>query len=183
MSQRESGYERKERDLYETPTWPTEALLPHLPDAEAILEPAAASGQMVRVLRRHARVIASDIEPFEGLDGIGDFLERTDAQGCTGIVTNPPFGLAPQFIEHALRLMEPVDGFVAMLLRTNFDHAKSRTHLFRDCPAFSKKIVFLKRIVWFVEDDGRPKASPSMDHCWMIWNWRHDGPATIAYGG
>jgi hypothetical protein len=31
MSQRESGYERKERDLYETPEWVTEALLPHLP--------------------------------------------------------------------------------------------------------------------------------------------------------
>ena len=27
MSQRESGYERKERDLYETPVWVTEALL------------------------------------------------------------------------------------------------------------------------------------------------------------
>ena len=31
MSQRESGYERIDRDLYETPEWVTEALLPHLP--------------------------------------------------------------------------------------------------------------------------------------------------------
>jgi hypothetical protein len=182
MSQRESGYARKERDLYETPPGPTELLLPHLPPCEAILEPAAASGQMVRVLRRHARVIASDIEPFEGLDGLGDFLARTDAQGCTGIATNPPYELATEFCEHALRLMEPVGGFVAMLLRTDFDHAKSRAHLFRDCPAFSKKLVLMKRIVWFVEDNGRPKASPSFNHAWYLWDWRHEGPATIAYG-
>ena len=30
MSQRHSGYVRKERDLYETPEWVTEALIPHL---------------------------------------------------------------------------------------------------------------------------------------------------------
>jgi hypothetical protein len=31
MSQRESGYARKERDSYETPAWVTAALVPHLP--------------------------------------------------------------------------------------------------------------------------------------------------------
>jgi hypothetical protein len=51
MSQRESGYERKERDLYETPAWVTLALLPHLPASiRTIWEPAAGSGQMVRAL-------------------------------------------------------------------------------------------------------------------------------------
>jgi hypothetical protein len=183
MSQRESGYARKERDLYETPSWPTEALLPHLPSCEAILEPSAASGQMARVLERHAKVIAYDIDAYDGLDGIGDFLARVDPQGCAGIVTNPPYDLATEFCEHALRLTEPIGGFVAMLLRTDFDHAQRRAHLFRDCPAFSKKLVLMKRIVWFVEDNGKPKASPSFNHCWMIWNWRHEGEATIAYGG
>lgn len=31
MSQRDSGYQRKERDAYETPEWVTLALIPHLP--------------------------------------------------------------------------------------------------------------------------------------------------------
>ena len=168
MSQRNSEYERKARDLYETPAWPTELLLPHLPACDAILEPAAGSGQMVEVLRRHAKVIAFDIDAHKGLNGVGDFLKRTSADGCTGIVTNPPYELAQAFCEHALRLMEPVGGFVAMLLRTDFDHAKSRAHLFRDCPAFARKIVLMKRIVWFVEDDGKP-------------SWKQEGPATLAY--
>jgi hypothetical protein len=77
--------------------------------------------------------------------------------------------------------MEPVNGFVAMLLRTDFDHAKSRSHLFRDCPAFSRKVVLLNRIVWFTEANGKPKASPSENHAWFCWDWRHDGPPTIAY--
>ena len=46
MSQRDSGYERKERDLYETPEWVTEALLPHLPTiGEVVWEPACGGGQ------------------------------------------------------------------------------------------------------------------------------------------
>lgn len=65
MSQRASGYERKERDLYETPAWVTEALLPHLPEGlTEIWEPACGSGKMARALETipGAKVIATDIE-------------------------------------------------------------------------------------------------------------------------
>ena len=43
MSQRESGYERIERDCYETPEWVTRALLPHLGNIKSVWEPAAGS--------------------------------------------------------------------------------------------------------------------------------------------
>jgi len=184
MSQRNSTYIRKKRDLYETPEWVTEALLPHLPAVCLIMEPAAGTGKMVRILERDAKVWAQDIEPDPCLHAVGDFRQSTISTSCGvchGIVTNPPFELATEFIEHALRLTEPVNGFVAMLLRTDFDHAKSRTHLFRDCPAFSKKLVLMKRIVWFVEDDGKPKASPSYNHAWFLWNHQHEGQPTLAY--
>ena len=191
MSQRESGYARKERDLYETPEWVTEALLPHLPSMDWIWEPACGSGKMARVLRRHCYVDMSDIDPLTPLGeptaGRYDFLSRirgswVPTETRVGIVTNPPYDLATEFCEHALRLMEPVQGLVAMLLRTDFDHAKSRTHLFRDCPAFAKKVVLMKRICWFVEANGKPKASPSFNHAWYIWDWKHEGPPTIGYG-
>lgn len=183
MSQRESGYERKQRDLYETPEWVTRALLPHLPKLHVIWEPACGSGKMVRVLSDLTQatiVFGSDIE--DSVDN--DFLLRSLPSGkpWDAIITNPPYELATEFCEHALRLMEPARGVVAMLLRTDFDHAKSRAHLFRDCPAFQQKLVLMKRIAWFVEADGRPKASPSFNHAWYIWNWEHEGPPTIAYG-
>ncbi len=179
MSQRDSGYARKERDLYETPEWVTLALLPHLRQLGGIWEPACGSGQMVRALERnYSYVLGSD------LDRGDDFLMLPlpeDSQ-VDAIITNPPYELAEKFCDHALRLMERARGMVAMMLRTDFDHAKSRAHLFRDCPAFAKKLVLMKRIVWFVEADGKPKASPSFNHAWYIWDWRHEGSPSIAYG-
>ena len=64
MSQRPSGYERKEWDLYETPEWVTEAVIPHLPWVGGpIWEPAAGSGKMVAVLGKHFdKVLATDAQ-------------------------------------------------------------------------------------------------------------------------
>lgn len=172
MSQRDSGYERKERDLYETPEWVTDALLPHIPNLLRIWEPACGSGRMARVLDQAGNVLtASDISSGD------DFLSAK----CSlhqAIVTNPPYILAREFIEHALELMCPQDGVVAMLLRTDFDHAKTRQHLFSDCAQFAKKIVLTRRIQWF-EDS---KGSPSFNHAWFIWDWKHQGAPTLAYG-
>lgn len=183
MSQRNSEYERKERDLYETPAWVTTALRVHMPRAVAkAWEPAAGTGKMSGVLASWCGgVVSSDIEPHP-LCYTQEFLSAELRDGCDAIITNPPYQLATEFCEHALRLMEPTNGVVAMLLRTDFDHAKSRTHLFRDNPAFCKKVVLMRRIVWFVEDDGKPKASPSFNHAWYVWDFAHNGPPTIGYG-
>jgi hypothetical protein len=173
VSQRESGYERKERDVYETPAWVTDCLIAvaHMP--RFIWEPAAGSGQMVRALRSHNHAVyESDISTGE------DFLMRQDAPfWCEAIVTNPPYNLAREFIEHALALMEPLDGTVAMLLRTDYDHAKTRQHLFGNCDAFRRKIVLTKRIKWFEDSRG----APSFNHAWFIWDWRHHGAAILSY--
>jgi hypothetical protein len=172
MSQRESGYERKALDQYETPSWVTLALVPHLPEINGIIwEPACGGGKMVAALRQAGfDVIGSDIT--EGMD----FLHHAPPQtGISAIITNPPYALAREFIEHALHF----DGvrLVAMLLRTDFDHAATRAHLFDDCPMFAKKVVLTKRIRWFEDSTG----SPSFNHCWMIWDRQHQGEPTLAY--
>lgn len=196
MSQRKSGYARKERDLYETPEWVTEALIPHLPRQLFLTwEPACGSGKMVRALSRsrgdcwaliHGTDIATGVD-FLAAD-LPDFFEwtpirsRGDINGKPdSIITNPPYEFGPQFCEHALKLMEPVGGLVAMLMRTDFDHAETRSHLFRDCPAFAKKVVLTRRIVWFKPEPGAKGKSPSFNHAWFIWDWKHEGPPTIGY--
>jgi hypothetical protein len=50
MSQRLSGYKRKDGDCYETPAWVTQALLPHLVQARQVWEARADAGH--RVVRR-----------------------------------------------------------------------------------------------------------------------------------
>jgi hypothetical protein len=175
MSQRDSGYERKERDLYETPAWATLAVCPHLPKRlHKIWEPAAGGGKMVEALKQSGlSVVGSDIA-----NGGSDFLTVKTVANTGGIVTNPPYVLAQEFISHALELMQPSAGFVAMLLRTDFDHAKTRQFLFSYCPPFAKKLVLTKRIQWF-EDS---KGSPSFNHAWFIWDWQNKGAPTLAYG-
>lgn len=177
MSQRHSGYERKPHDQYDTPEWVTEALIPHIPGRiTSIWEPACGKGQMSKVLGSRWPVIATDIQ--RGID----FLEQKELLGeVNAIITNPPYGLGPQFIEHALELLRPVRGFVAMLFKIDYDHAKTRQHLFRDCPIFSKQVVLTKRIVWFQREDGK-RPGPSENHAWFCWDWEHQGPAVKAYG-
>jgi hypothetical protein len=115
-------------------------------------------------------VHASDIEP-----GGCHFLAcKQTPDNCEAIITNPPYKLAVQFCEHALRLTKAVRGVVVMLLRVDFDSVKGRANL-HDNPAWAKKLVLTKRIVWF--EGGK---SPSFNHASYIWDWRHAGPPTIS---
>lgn len=176
MAQRHSDYDRKPNDLYTTPPWVTRALLPHIPHGvQRIWEPAAGVGRMVDALNDPERDRYCYATDLQGGDNVAqlDFLgEAVPTFEFDSIITNPPFSLAHQFIVRALQRTRPSAGFVAMLLRTDFDHAKSRVGIFRDCRAFHKKLVLTKRIVWFVDPlTGKPKASPSENHCWMLWDW------------
>jgi hypothetical protein len=172
MSQRDSGYQRKERDCYETPEWVTLALAPHLRTTNCVVwEPACGSGKMVNALLKIGfDVTASDIATGR------DFLSQPAPKPFRAIITNPPYDLAAEFIHRAI-MMIPTHGFVAMLLRTDFDHAKTRADLFGKHPYFAKKVVLTKRIKWFEDSKGQP----SFNHAWFIWDYMHIGPPTLAY--
>jgi hypothetical protein len=126
------------------------------------------SGKLVAVLRAY------------GIDAVGtseDFLViSAPPPDVDGIVTNPPYGvqgrLAEAFIAHALELVP----FVAMLLRNDFDSAKSRQYLFRHNPHFAGKLVLLNRIRFF---DG--PSAPSDNHSWVLFDRGHHGPPVIHY--
>jgi hypothetical protein len=173
VSQRVSGYERREGDSYETPAWVAQVVVPYLSKhALHVWCPADGPASKLALSLRQ--------EGFKIVATNDDFLAKTSLphDGITAIVTNPPFGqsgrLACQFIAHALELV-PV---VAMLLRIDFDSGKTRTNLFRDCRAFAGKVVLLDRVVWF-EREGA--LGPSDNHAWFIWNAHHRGPPTISY--
>jgi hypothetical protein len=166
MSRVDSNYERKDRDLYETPAWVTQAL---------IWEPACGNGAIVRVLADNGY----HVHATDKVDG-EDFFATNDSHGSDGIVTNPPYTDSAVFVQHAIDLMMPRSGYVAMLLPIDYDSAKSRRELFADCPVFAGKIVLLRRIVWFERDDGK-RAQPSENHAWYLWSWTPHGRPTIRY--
>src|SRR5580765_6210105 len=185
MSQRKSGYKRQKLDDYQTrESWVTEALIPALPEhwwyqqPAVVWEPAAGEGFMVRALRGSGfKVFATDISRL----GKKDFLKLRKPPGMLprridAIITNPPYSHATEFIEHALKLAHH-RAFVCMLLRCDFDSAKSRQHLFGGCEQFACKLVLTKRINWFEHRI----ASPSFNHAWYIWDKAHRGSAEIKY--
>lgn len=171
MAQRNSGYRRKRNDAYFTPSWVTEALLPHIPKRiNQVWEPACGRGAIADVLRKRIQLIhRTDLNTGH------DFL--TTKHENDSVITNPPYGLAEEFIRRALEVTWKRRGFVAMLLATDFDHAKRRQYLFGGCPQFAKKLVLTKRIVWFK----KVIASPSSNHAWFMWDWKQTSPPTIAY--
>ena len=192
MAQRFSGYERRDREYYPTPEWVTRALLDHIGTGpRQIWEPACGNGEMALVMRERGHsVFMSDIEPgarVKALDALAfDFLARDRApvwpEHITDIITNPPYGLGGRmalgFIIRSLELTRERGGLVAMLLKDNYDSARGRKAIFRDNPAWSMKLVLMRRIVWFESDSGH---GPSENHAWYIWDWKHSGPARLFY--
>jgi hypothetical protein len=174
MSQRASGYARRANEDYPTPAWVVGAIAVYLlKRGLRIWEPAAGHGALA------AALIA---EGFQVVATTDDFFLRTRAPHphIEAIVTNPPYGVdrrnaqACDFIRHALSFSAVRK--VAMLLRVDFDSAKTRADLFRDCPVFAGKIVLLDRIKWF-----EGPSSPSDNHAWFVWDRGHHGRPWIAY--
>jgi hypothetical protein len=175
MAQRNSGYERRPFDLYETPGWVTESLLPFIPKRiRRVLEPAAGKGAIVKVLQANFYgVLATDLNEFiDGKICAADFLDESYpiSSWPEAIITNPPYNKASEFARKSVRIMMKRKGFVALLLAENFDCAKGREDIFGGCPYYSTKIVLTRRIKWF--DGG---SSPSSNHAWFLWDEKADG--------
>jgi len=61
-----------------------------------------------------------------------------------------------------------------MLLPAEYHFARGRADLFRH-PAFARIVVLNKRIRWIKDS----KGSPSENHSWFVWDWRHKGPPHV----
>lgn len=180
----DSGYERIEADHYNTPHENLNCLLEHVTIHQKVWECAAGKGNLSEQLNEFGHdVWSSDIIDY----GFGDrftlanFLEQTELPdpGIRAIVSNPPYfdDMPEQFIRHALKLMKPVKGQVAMFLRNEYDCSKGRMDLF-GLPPFHKKIIVTKRPRW-VEGS---KGSPRHNYSWFVWDWRQvSGAGSIAY--
>lgn len=172
--------ERKD-DLYETPTEATLALLraerlPHF-----LWECASGRGAIVRVLRAAGHdVTGSDLvdygEPthFHGRDFL---MEQRAPDNCQGIVTNPPFKLANQFVAHALTLCP----LVVMLLRLAFLESEGRRGIL-DNGYLARVHVFRNRLP-MMHRDGFSRTSKlnssSIPFAWFVWDRNHQGPTEL----
>ncbi|UPT91425.1 class I SAM-dependent methyltransferase [Bradyrhizobium barranii subsp. apii] len=170
-------------DLYETPAVATHALLKAEKLPQILWEPACGPGAIVRVLREAGhQVLATDLIYHDSLDqdhGGRDFLlERelpklADGNAVEAIVTNPPFKLAGEFVEHAMKLCPRL----IMLLRLTFYESKRRNSIL-DGGQLARVHVFRNRLPMMHRADwDGPRVSNPTAFAWFVWDRHHAGPS------
>ena len=100
-------------------------------------------------------------------------LEKRLPDGVTAIVTNPPYGrrgekLLIKFIEHALELLRPVGGMLALLVPIQWAAGQEASELCQPTkPEHVATVVLADRINWI----GIPaKNRGNHNHCWLVWD-------------
>lgn len=170
---------REEADFYETPTWVTEAIIPHVraaiegtPSPRRLWEPACGNGAISRVLNVQgvgAQVCSSDLHQrdWDGMQQY-DFLtrkqewHRSQIGQWSCIITNPPYALAERFIERASQYLTE-DGCLFLLLRLGILGAQARAEFWRRHPP--KHLYITPQRPKFREDG----KSDSAEYAWLAW--------------
>jgi methylase of polypeptide subunit release factors len=176
--------ERREQDFYSTPEWCTKVLLDAYPlswlgrfSPPVIVEPCAGSGAISKVIKQYypdCKLIQYEIrsEEEQNLKQYGelqiiDFLKVTEKNtNVNYVITNPPFSLAKEFIEHS-HYLYPFANIIMLLPLTLYGSAKRYN--------FWKK--FIPASQWILTD--RPSftghGSDSSVYCWIGWKTSDKG--------
>ena len=166
-------------DLYETPPEAVRALLGVEKLPQGLWEPACGPGSIVRVLRAVGhQVVATDLNDYgcpDSAAGIDFLMECSAPKLIQAIVTNPPYQLANEFVQHALDLCP----MVVMLLRLAFLESERRVPIL-DGGELARVHVFRNRLPMMHRDGWTgPKSSNSIAFAWFVWDRNHQGPPVL----
>lgn len=157
MSATNRGAKRELNDNYATPDYAFKPIIPYLPKTTQIWEPASGDGRLVNWMNE-AGVDADGCDIIRGYDFLGDL------RNYAFILTNPPFSLALEFCDHAIKHADEV----MMLLRLNFLGSKKRKEWFK---AHEPNAIFvLSERPSFVK--GKTDAT---EYGWFYWGFRYRG--------
>lgn len=169
---------RVPHDFYPTPPEGTRALLSVERFHGSIWEPACGDGAISKVLAAQGyHVVSTDlVHRGYGIGGI-NFLTETTTR-ARNIVTNPPYGsgLADAFVRHALHLVAPVGGRVAMLLNLASLAHPMRHHQWTRRPP--SNVYILDELTCWPNGVERSFAAEHR-YCWAVWKPGHVGHPTL----
>ena len=169
--------EREHHDFYATDPVAAEWLIKLEDLNHNILEPACGQGHLSKVFEKHGFNVKSTdlIDRGYGQGGV-DFFSCTD-NWCGDIVTNPPYSVAQEFVEHALSLVEPGNK-VCMFLKVQFLEGKARRKLFEVAPpkrvwVSSSRIACIK--------NGTEVANAIQAYAWYVWEKGYQGDTVLKW--
>lgn len=166
---------RPDNDFYPTPPDGTLGLLKKEFFVGDIWECACGNGAMSRVLESEGyKVISTDLEP-RGYGTKQDFL-TTKTLLAPNVVTNPPFKLAKEFVDHALELGCDT---TAMLCKLAFLEGQDRGEWFPTTPLRSV-YVFSKRLL-MTRNGETPRGTGMIAFAWFVWERGYSGQPRIGW--
>lgn len=172
-----SDSERETNDFYATDPKAVEWLLKLETFNHNVWEPACGQGHISKVLIQNGYEVKSTDLVDRGY-GQGD----VDFLGCNevfdgDIITNPPYSMAQEFVEHALSLV-PDGHKVCMFLKVQFLEGKSRKRLFEENPprrvwVSSSRIACIK--------NGTEVCSAIQAYAWYVWEKGYHGDPALKW--
>lgn len=161
---RGSGSPRKRQhaDWYPTPADVTKVLLQRVSFEGKVSEPCCGDGSLARVIESFGYdVIGTDLHDRGYGVGHGKAFDilKMEKLPAPNIVTNPPFNIAAEIIDHLLAFKPEK---MALLLKASFWHAKTRQRLFDLYPP--SRIIAL---TW--RPDFLHLKRPTMEVMWCVW--------------
>lgn len=170
---------RQAEDFYATEPTAVYELLEREKFRDTVLEPCVGMGHIAHVLTDCGyNVIAQDVVD-RGYPNttIKDFL--TQECNLCDIVTNPPYVLAKEFVEHALDI-SPKGTKVAMFLKLTFLESISRKELFERYPIKTLWVCSQRRNC-AKNGDFEKYPSSAVAYGWYVWEKGYKGDSVIKW--
>ena len=166
--------DREKDDFYATHPSAIDHLLTVEKFNARILEPACGMGHLSKRLIEHGYDVTSYDLRDRGYGETKDFFSIPAWEG--DIITNPPYKHAPEFIRHALEIVES-GAKVAMFLKILFLESKGRQQMFRELPPI-RIYVSSSRIPCALNGVFTGKSSATC-YAWYVWEQGYSGLPTI----
>lgn len=174
-----TDHNRGSFDYYATEPKATELLLKLEHFNNNILEPCCGEGHISEVLKRGGYHVTSRDLINRGYGEQADFLDMANTEWNGDIITNPPYALAKEFVEKAIRII-PRGNKVAMFLKLTFLEGKQRRELFRIFPPI-RVWVSSSRLACAMNGDFEKYSGSATAYAWFIWQKGFKGDPIIKW--
>lgn len=176
--------ERAENDYYATPYESTRALLDIEKFEGDFIEPCVGGGHIAEILKEYypdREVVGVDLIDRGYKNTIVSNYFDYKFDGDYNIVTNPPYSLAQEFLEHSMEQVK--DGKkIAMFLKIQFLEGAKRRELFKKYPPKYIYVFSKRQNPWRngspIDENGKPWSS-TMCFAWFVWEKGYKGYSTI----
>jgi type I restriction-modification system DNA methylase subunit len=170
MSATNRGSVRSPNDYYRTPPYCTRAILPYIVVryGSTVLDPCCGDGAVLDAVKAYHPGITTcgiEIDAERAATArhdvvVGDALDMRWPESSV-IITNPPYSLAMQFVQRALREVQQW-GTVAMLLRLNWLASQKRAAWLRNN---TPSVYVLPKRPSFTGG-----GNDACDYAWFLWS-------------